>query len=64
MSHDRLIVAIGRIERALTKIEQTPIAHRGMTAGDHDLAERHARLKAETAAALDEIDRLIAAGGG
>ncbi len=63
MSHDRLIVAIGRIERALSKIEQAPMAAPSVNPRDRDLAERHARLKAETAAILDDIDRLIAEGG-
>lgn len=64
MSHDRLIIAIGRIERALSKLERTPLPPPGQGSADDDLAARHARLKSETAAVLDDIDRLIAAGGG
>ncbi len=60
MSQERLILAIGRIERALSRIEQAPMLM--SASADHDLALRHEKLKAETKAVLSDIDRLIAEG--
>jgi hypothetical protein len=62
MSQERLILAIGRIERALSRIEQAPIPASSALIADNDLAQRHEKLKAETRAALNDIDRLIAKG--
>ncbi|MFN3619402.1 hypothetical protein [Sphingorhabdus sp.] len=58
MADERFIVAIGRIERALSRVEQlaTPRA----TTGDGELVERHERLKAEALAAIQEIDKILA----
>jgi hypothetical protein len=66
MANERLILAIGHMERALTRLE-TAQARLGenmvVRAGedDSDLAERHARLKAAAADALAGIDTLLAA---
>jgi hypothetical protein len=60
MSQERLILAIGRIERALSRIEQAPMPV--SASADNDLARRHEKLKAETKAVLSDIDRLIAEG--
>lgn len=58
MAQQRLILAIGRIERALSRIEQLP--ERPTTSGgDPDLLARHEQLKSETRAAIREIDELL-----
>src|SRR3546814_19937329 len=56
MSDDRMIIAIGRIERALSRIEaaQAPAANAFKT-----LQDRHAQLRGETAAALAELNLLV-----
>jgi hypothetical protein len=58
MSNDRNILAIGRIERALSKLElyRPPAAQ----SADSDLQIRHERLKSEAQKALSDIDRLLA----
>ena len=58
MAGQRLIVAIGRIERALSRLEQLPDPRR--PDDDTDLANRHERLKAETKLAISDIDRILA----
>jgi len=60
MADQRLIVAIGRIERALSRIEQIP--QKPPVHDDQDLALRHEALKAETRSAIADIDRLLASG--
>lgn len=60
MGAERLIVAIGRIERALSRLEQLPSTTLAQSAPvDNDLSERHQRLKSETRAAIEEIDRIL-----
>jgi len=63
MADDRIIVAIGRIERALTRVER--IARTPSPAAPTDdyaqLAARHERLRAETESSIETLDRLIAA---
>ena len=68
MSDDRLITAIGRLERALSRIEakQTSVP-RAPETGQHayaSLEERHQRLRTRTQAAIDRLDRLIGASSG
>lgn len=58
MAAQRLIVAIGRIERALSRLEQIP--ETTATAPDNELTNRHEKLKAETRAAISDIDRILA----
>lgn len=58
MAEERFIVAIGRIERALSRIEKLVIA-RAVTS-DSDLAERHERLKSETLGAIQDLDKILA----
>jgi hypothetical protein len=58
MATQRLIVAIGRIERALSRLEQMPQSLPEPV--DEDLVHRHETLKAETRAAIGEIDRILA----
>lgn len=57
MTQQRLILAIGRIERALSRLERLP--ERATAAGDPDLSAKHERLKSETRAAIREIDELL-----
>jgi hypothetical protein len=59
MAEQRLIVAIGRIERALSRIEQMPTRPASGTA-DTELALRHEKLKSETRSAIADIDRILA----
>lgn len=58
MAAQRLIVAIGRIERALSRLEQIPETPAAAT--DTELVARHEKLKAETRAAISDIDRILA----
>ena len=61
MTDERLIMAIGRLERALTRVEK---AADGAADGGamKALAERHERLRARTKDAISALDRLTAAG--
>ncbi len=64
MANERLILAIGQLERALTRLES---AHVGLAenlqshtiAASDELLERHAMLKAAAADALAGIDALL-----
>ena len=58
MAEERFIGAIGRIARALSRIEKLFIA-RAVTS-DSDLAERHERLKSETLGAIQDLDKILA----
>lgn len=65
MANERLILAIGHMERALTRLETAQgrlIETTGAQANqaESDLAERHARLKSAAAEALADIDTLLA----
>lgn len=57
MIDQRFIVAIGRIERALSRIEKSAIAPAAL--GDNDLAERHEKLKSETLIAIRDLDKIL-----
>jgi hypothetical protein len=65
MANERLILAIGQLERALSRLES---AHVGIAenlqshtiAASDELLERHAVLKAAAAEALAGIDALLA----
>lgn len=56
MAEQQLIMAIGRIERALSRIEQVPLPASNHT----DLSARHDILKSETKAAIAALDALLA----
>jgi hypothetical protein len=59
MDGDRIRKALARIEAASQRIEAAaarPIASAG---GDSEIERRHAALRRETGAALQELDRLI-----
>ncbi|RRQ52261.1 hypothetical protein [Sphingorhabdus wooponensis] len=58
MIEQRFIVAIGRIERALSRIEKS--ATTSASAGDSDLVERHEKLKSETRIAIQDLDKILA----
>jgi hypothetical protein len=58
MIEKRFIVAIGRIESALARIEKS--ATSPVTKGDNDLSERHEKLKSETRIALQDLDKILA----
>ncbi|OYU01652.1 MAG: hypothetical protein CFE36_09145 [Sphingomonadaceae bacterium PASS1] len=57
MADERLIVAIGRIERALSRVEKLVTVP--ANPHDTDLADRHARLKKETLDAIRGIDQML-----
>jgi hypothetical protein len=63
MSDDRLIIAIGRLERALSRIEaKGSDPARAPSTAEKDLGvlqERHRLLRSRTQAAIDRLDRLI-----
>jgi hypothetical protein len=61
MAAQRLIVAIGRIERSLSRIEQLPVT--AVPSGDAELVVAHEKLKMETKAAIADIDRILAGAG-
>lgn len=58
MADERFIVAIGRIERALSRIEELTASRAG--ADDSDLFARHEKLKSETLAAIQGMDKILA----
>jgi hypothetical protein len=58
MAQPQLIMAIGRIERALSRIEQAPRPAAG-TGVDPELLSKHEQLKSETRAAIADMDRLL-----
>ncbi len=60
MAAQRLIVAIGRVERALSRLERLPDTL--VPAADNEVAARHEMLKAETREAIKAIDDIL--GGG
>lgn len=60
MTDERLILAIGRIERALSRLEAARLAP-AAPALDPALATRHAALRACTAEAIARIDALLGA---
>ncbi len=61
MDNERMILAIGRIERALARIEAAK--NNSTAAVDPALEARHAALKEEMKQAIQTIDGLIAKEG-
>ena len=57
MADERLIVAIGRIERAVSRVEK--LATAPANGPDTELADRHERLKKETLDAIRGIDQIL-----
>jgi len=58
MDNERMILAIGRIERALSRIEAAK--DKLSNGSDNALEERHSALKLEMQQAIETIDGLIA----
>jgi hypothetical protein len=58
MPQQQLILTIGRIERALSRLERIPSGVRS-GGSDSDLLERHEKLKAETRAAIGAIEDIL-----
>lgn len=68
MANERLILAIGQMERALARLESAHVRlakelSAGMGLPDADLARRHDQLKAAASDALAQIDSLLAKAG-
>lgn len=59
MENERMISAIGRIERALSRIE-TAKSNPALVEQDEALDRRHTALKQEMQQAINTIDSLIA----
>ena len=59
MPQDRMMQAIGRIERALARLETLDVSSVKQTADPSDLQQRHNRLRQETQAAIGDLDHLI-----
>jgi hypothetical protein len=60
MLQDRLIIAIGRIERAISRLDQFEIPAPKLN--ESELSGKHEALKAETRAVIREIDAIISGG--
>lgn len=58
IAQQQLILAIGRIERALSRIEQVPRLVE-KTGNDDALRAKHEHLKTETRAVIANLDQLI-----
>jgi len=62
MAEHELMQAIGRLERAVSRLEKAPTSV--SLRADAGLIEKHAALKNATAEAIQQIDALLAAKGG
>jgi hypothetical protein len=60
MQHDRMMQAIERIERALSRLEAAKLLQTSSSDAHSDIEQRHERLKSETRTALNQIDKLLA----
>lgn len=58
MPQQQLILTIGRIERALSRLERIPSGAASGTP-DSDLLARHEKLKAETRSAIGAIEDIL-----
>ena len=61
MAQQQMIEAIGRLERAVSRLEQTSLP---TAPASPELEQRYATLKSATQEAVAEIDRLLAKEGG
>ena len=59
MPQDRMMQAIGRIERALGRLDTVKLNTPKQPAEPSDLQQRHDRLRHETQAAIGELDQLL-----
>ena len=66
MTDRRLILALGRLERALARVEGIGSAPRPLSPDESEalfrLAERHRTLREATESAIERIDRLLGSG--
>jgi len=63
MADERAMKAVGRIQRALTRIEQLPPPARASASGDGErLRLAHQGLRTQVQGAIAQIDRLLADG--
>ena len=58
MADERLNFAVGRIERALSRIEKLAISPTALD--ESDLSKHHEKLKSETLAAIHDMDKILA----
>lgn len=59
MPQDRMMQAIGRIERALGRLETVDLKSPIQSSEPSDLQQRHDRLRQETQAAIGDLDHLL-----
>jgi hypothetical protein len=59
MPQDKMMQSIGRIERALARLENIDVSPVSQSSEPSDLQLRHDRLKQEAQTALVDIDRLL-----
>jgi hypothetical protein len=59
MPQDRMMQAIGRIERALGRLEMVDLNTPTQSPEPSDLQQRHNRLRQETQAAIVDLDHLL-----
>ncbi len=60
MPDNKLIIAIGRIERALSRLEQLEVPL--VSNNDNNLRAKHEALKSETQSVIRALDTLIDGG--
>lgn len=59
MPQDRMMQAIGRIERALARLESAGLEKASTSPENGDLQRRYDRLRTETQAAVGAMDALL-----
>ncbi len=59
MPQDRMMQAIGRIERALARLESAGLANANASPENGDLQRRYDRLRSETQAVVGAMDALL-----
>ena len=59
MPQDRMMQAIGRIERALGRLETLDVSAAKQSEEPSGLQQRHNRLRQETQAVIGELDHLL-----
>jgi hypothetical protein len=59
MPQDRMMQAIGRMDRALARLENADLSRPAASDEPSDLQQRHVRLKQEAQSAIADIDRLL-----
>ncbi len=62
MPHDRMMQAIGRIERALARLEKIDIPATPVPTESGEIQQRYDRLRAETQGAISAMDALLRQG--